>query len=411
MQIKEISTTLFDNFANNHPLGSFYQSSSYALVMAELGYDYDYIGYVDSNDKIVAASLIMHKKIGFFSRYGCAPKGFLIDYNNTELLQNFTKDLIEYYRSKKFSFIKINPEIAIGEIIKKTDKYEIKYNKNCTIANTLETTGYKPLKRNLFFESTLPRFNAILCLKKYDIKNICKHARNKVTKGITKGLELEFAGREGIDIPYDFIKGKTKNSLLYYKDLFNVFDKNSMIDVILVKVNYDKFIIESKLIYEKELTKNAELTEKISVDCSKEAINSKMQSDRNLIAYKDNMAIATKGSLANLHEVYVAGALVIKYQNRVHIIASGYDNKYAKFSPNYFLHKMIFDYYKDTYDFADLNGFTGDFSKESPYYGLNKFKESWRPKLFEYIGEFDLIINPGAYSKLEIMGTLSKEFK
>ena len=57
-----------------------------------------------------------------------------------------------------------------------------------------------------------------------------------------------------------------------------------------------------------------------------------------------------------------------------------------------------------------MNGITGDFSERNPYYGLNKFKESFNPSIYEYIGEFDLIVNKALYQYLLSSNKLAKEF-
>ena len=41
MKIKELTFLEFDEFAKNHSLGSYHQSSLYALLMSNQGYEYD----------------------------------------------------------------------------------------------------------------------------------------------------------------------------------------------------------------------------------------------------------------------------------------------------------------------------------------------------------------------------------
>jgi lipid II:glycine glycyltransferase (peptidoglycan interpeptide bridge formation enzyme) len=89
---------------------------------------------------------------------------------------------------------------------------------------------------------------------------------------------------------------------------------------------------------------------------------------------------------------------------------SSYNKQFKQYSPNYYLHHAIIEYYKNDYDFIDLNGITGDFSKDNPYKGLNEFKQGFNPLSFEYIGEYDFIINPGLYKSMEENGILAKEF-
>jgi peptidoglycan pentaglycine glycine transferase (the first glycine) len=145
------------------------------------------------------------------------------------------------------------------------------------------------------------------------------------------------------------------------------------------------------------------------VNPSKENLRRKLESDTVLNTIKDNIAIATNG-LAQNKEQYIAGAITIKYKNRVYILISGYDKNFKKFSPNYFLHYQLIEYYKQDFDFIDLNGITGDFTAENPYKGLDEFKLGFNPYAFEYIGEYDFIINDSLYKAMEQNGQLAKEF-
>ena len=54
-------------------------------------------------------------------------------------------------------------------------------------------------------------------------------------------------------------------------------------------------------------------------------------------------------------------------------------------------------YYQKDYDYMDLNGISGDLTKENPFKGLDTFKTGFNPLTFEYIGEYDLIINEKKY--------------
>ena len=126
MNLRILSIEEFSDFQKNHPLSNFYQTINYAMLMAEVGYDYDLIGLVDNNNTILAASLILLKPIGIKCFYGYAPRGFLIDYNNIYLVKEFTEQLKKYYYEKNVIFIKLNPNLPIGEI--DINNYLITYN-------------------------------------------------------------------------------------------------------------------------------------------------------------------------------------------------------------------------------------------------------------------------------------------
>lgn len=407
MELRELTVQEFETFISANPLGSLYQTSNYALLMSEVGFDYDLIGLVNEENHIMAASLILFKKIGIGCKYGYAPKGFVLDYFNQSLLKEFTEKLKEYYGKKNVVFIKCNPEIAISELDRNT--YQKTYNWNTEIKDYLEDLGYLKLKDNLYFEATLPRFNGIINLKASSLKQFQKNTRNKINRSIKKGLEIEKSERSGIDILFNFIKDKKNRDEYYYKDLYNVYAKNQMVDLFLVSINTKEYLINAKEDYEAEAERNSALNHLLIENNNQKNINIKMNSDRKLLAYKNDVLEATERNSKH-DKIYIAGCIVIKYKNRVQIMISGYDQKFKRFNPNYFLHYKIMEYYKNDFDYLDLNGMTGDFTKENPYYGLNRFKLGFKPNIYEFIGEYDLVINEKKYRYLLTNGTLAKTF-
>ena len=404
MFIREMSLAEFKEFANTHFIGNFHESINYALIKAEEGFEYEFIAY--GADDIVGAALILYKKIGSVY-FGYSPRGFLIDYSNDYLLEDFTNKIKEYYKNRNFAFIKINPEIAIAKLNKDTMNFE--YNENYKIIDMLTKNGYKKLKNNMNFEALLPRVNAIIKLDGYDYNNLSKNTRNKVKKGIRKGLILEKANPDKLNIFYKFIKNKINRDEYYYNDFYNVFSKTLDVDLMLVKVDYKAFLINAQEAYNEELKRNASFNNKLITNNNANAINAKMNSDKALLSYKNDIAEASKNLNTGL-ETYVAGALVIKHQNRVIIQISGFNKAMSRFSPNYFLYYALIKYYQQEYKYLDLNGITADLSKENHYYGLNRFKMGFNPDVYEYIGEFDLVIDEKQYEKLLKSGLLAKEF-
>ncbi len=407
MKLKELTIQEFEEFVYKSPLGSHYQTASYALLMSENGYDYDLIGLVDEYGNVKAASLILLKRMKINAKYGYAPRGFICDYFDQELVKEFTNALKEYYAKKNVVFIKCNPEIAIAQIDLKSKAKT--YTWNNEIKDILEENHYQKLKDNLYFESFLPRFNGIVNLKNLSLENFTKNTRNKIKRSISKGLEMELAERSGIDILYHFIKDKRNKDEYYYKDYYNIFHKNRMIDLFLVSINTKEYLLNAKELYEKELENNSNLNQILIKNNTPKNINLKMNSDRKLLSYKNDVLEATERN-SKQEKIYIAGAMVMKYKNRVQILISGYDKKFRRFNPNYFLHYKIMEYYQNDYTYLDLNGMTGDFTKENPYYGLNEFKLGFNPKVYEFIGEYDLIIDEKKYYNLRANGTLAKIF-
>ena len=407
MNIRELTIDEFNAFVRNSPLGTHYQTFNYALLMGENGYEYELVGMFNEYNQLKAASLILFKNLKMHYKYGYAPKGFILDYFNQEIVSEFATLLKSYYKKKKVVFIKINPEIAISEIDKESGLKT--YNWNYNILEIMEKAGFKKLKDNLYFESVLPRFSAVVSLKNYSMNSVSKNTRNKIRRAHHKGLHIELAEKSGIDILQKFIKNKRTINEYYYKDYYNVFKKDDMIDLFLVSIDSEEFLMNSRELYEKELEINNRLVSLLNRENNKRNLNKKMDSDRKILNYKQDVKFATELNTKK-DKVYIAGALVIKYQNRVQILMSGYDKKYKRFEANYYLHDEILKYYQKNYDYAELNGLTGDFSKDNPYLGLNEFKIGFNPRIYEYIGEFDLPLNEKKYLKMRSNGELAKIF-
>ena len=404
MQIMEISINDFENFSKNHILYNFHQSINYALLKAEEGYEYDFIGGFENNE-LLAASLIIYKRLGN-SYYGYAPRGFLMDYSNPLYVESFTNAIIDYYKEKNFAFIKINPEIAIATLNKNTKEFV--YNENYKIIDILINNNYKKLKNNMYFESLLPRINVIINTDNLSFYNFSKNTKNKIRKAIRKGLTIENGTQNKFDIFYEFIKDKTDKEKIHYNYYYNVFKKNDKVDLLLVKINYEQFLINSQKAYDMELIRNSELNEAIIQNSTSNVINEKMNSDKTLLAYKNDIAEASKHLLDK--DTYIAGALIIKDYDRITVQISGFNKDYNRFAPNYYLYYAILSTYKNTHKYIDLNGITADMSKDSPYHGLNNFKLGFNPNVYEFIGEFDLIIDEDSYNHLLHSGLLAKEF-
>lgn len=407
MELVQLTKSEFYNFVNNSNLSSFYQTYEYARFAQELDYDYELVGLKDKLGNIVAASLLIIKFIDKKYRFAYAPRGFIIDYRDNSLVKDFTTSLTKYFKINNIVFLKINPNILISEYNKEENKFI--FNNNTRFIENLRKNKYQMLKKNKYFESMLPAYAPLVDLKTFTFSSMPKNARNKISKAYRKGLSIDKVGLEKLDSIYPFIKNKTKKSYDYYRNLFMAFDKSDMIDIFSVNVNFEEFIINTKSKYQKTLELQNILSRVIKYDQSPKMINRKLQIDKELETLKNDIIIATNGLAKNKIQP-IAGAITIKFKDKVYIFTSGYNRKYKSLNANYFMYYKLIEYYKYNYNFINIEGITGDLSKNNPYLGLNEFKMVFNPKIFEYIGEFDIIYNQRIYNKIASDGTLSKLF-
>lgn len=410
MLIKEIDGETFNEFANNHILKNFYQTKEFGELMSHSDYTVTYVGLYH-NDTILAGSLILSKTIGPNMKYGYAPRGFLIDYYDTELLKTFTKKIKEYFFRKKYAFIKINPEITYSTI-NFEEKSKLVNSRNKRLLEELKSLGYDKLKDNLYFESMLPKYTPVIHLPNYDMNSIDESIRKDIEEGTLGGLRLIEGKESDIETFYSFVENKGNKTLTFYKYFYESFKKSNMVDLILLELNYDTYVkyLQKQYIYEQE--KN----EKVNIEFNSnpnntDVYNRKMKSDQ-LMAKISSEIVKANGKMQENHtREILGGAFVIKHQGRITIYISGNTNDFEGCDVKTFLfYKIIDEYKKAGYLYLDLYGITADFSDTNPYRELNKFKLKFNPKVYEYIGEFDLIVNKPFHHLLWSTNKIQKEF-
>ena len=410
MKIQEIDKDTFDAFAKKHMLRNFYQSKEYGEMMRKSEYSIMYIGgYKD--EKLVAASLIMYKNIAPSIKYGYAPRGFLINYYDTELLKEFSKKVKDFFFTKGYAFLKINPEVtyAIVDLEKKT---KVINKKSEELIKTLKQIGYDKLKDNLYFESLLPKFTPVINLTTYDLNNLSPMVRDQIQGIDEKGAFFTSGSKKDIEKFYSFIEKKDSKTKAYYAAILDYFKDSNMVDLLMLNLDYDNFVKYLQRRYIKEQENNDAINQMFKNNPNDtEIYNKKMSSDKMLNDISSDMALINRKMRENILKDVYGAAMVIKHQGRVTILITGQKNEFKQIDFKTFMYYKIIKEYKNAgYLFMDLNGITGDFTNKNPYRELNRFKLKFKPTVYEYIGEFDLIVNKPIHQILWSTNKIQKEF-
>lgn len=404
MKIITLSEEKFTEFADNHKCKSFYQTVNYAKVMKTEGYDYHLLGFINNSNELIGATMILFKKIFLNYKMAYAPFGFLIDYSDSDLVEELTNKLKKLLIKQKFIYLKINPKIHCSERDKKGNI--ISYNPEVNdILEILQKNDYIHYGFNSFFENQKPRWNAIVKLTASNenlYKNLNKQTRNKISKANRCGIEIIEGNEDDLNTLYEFIKRKHNRSLKYYKNILKEYKENAKI--YLAKINTEMYIIKQKEAFEKEQIINDQYNEQLQELSRKgkditNIINKKMESDKRLSNYQNNLAKASTFFSKYPNGIIIGGLLAIQYQNGMNLIIEGFDKKYSDFNPNYLLKwELIKQFNQEGLSYFNLNGIVGEFKEINKYSGLNEMKLGYNASAIEYIGEFDLIINKTIYN-------------
>jgi len=401
MHIKELTHEEFNNFVNNFKDKSIYQTSEYADVMKNQNYDVMLIGLVD-NDTILAASLIMIEKKNNF-KYAYAPRGFLIDYNNTNLLETFTLELKKFLGKKDIVAIKLCPMIikniynSKGNIIETNNNFDLIY-------SNLQKLGYYHFGFNNLFEGLKPRFEGVLNIKKNYLllfKNIKKEYKTKIRSAEKKGIRIIKGSVEELEHLINEVKRKYPRNETYFKDAFEIFNQKNMCDYYYAKIDTKIYLENSKKQYEYLENENNKLNASVIKNAFKNSsklLSKKIESD-NLLAIAKNQLISATNLLRDYPEgIVIATIMVIRNHDEVVLFMDGFNNKFKNLNAKHLLiWKLIEKYSKLGFSKFNFGGMTNIKVNHKKYDGLNEFKLNFNSNVIEYIGDLELITNNTLY--------------
>ena len=410
MDIKEIKPEVFSEYAKNHILKNFFQTKEYGDLMKHSDFSVMYVGAYHKG-LIVGASLILYKSIGPNMKYGYAPRGFLVDFYDEALLKIFTKKIKEYFLMKGFAFIKINPEVTYS-VVNFDDKSKLVNSKSKDLVLRLKELGYDKLRDNLYFESLLPKYTPVINLPNYDFSVLDEKLINNMKDAEISGISMSIGNEEDIEKFYSFVNDKESKTSTYYKFFYKEFKKSDMVDLLMVNLNYETYVKYLQKQYIVEQESNDALNRQFEMTPNDAALYAKKtRSDDIMNRISADMALANQRMQENNPKEVLGAAFVVKYEGRVTIIISGYNKDFQGIDvKSYIFYKIIEEYKKAGYLYLDLYGITADFTDSNPYKALNDFKLKFKPTVYEYIGEFDLIVNKPFHQLLWSTNQIQKEF-
>lgn len=404
MKIVTLNAEQFDKYAQKHRYRNYYQSSAYANTMIKFGYSVHYLGIANNLDKLIGATLIIYKEVFMNNKIAYAPRGILFNYEDEEMVKELATKLKQVLGKQGFMLLRIDPYIPLtvreqnGNIINFNNQGE-------QIINNLTNANFTYKGKNLFFETEKPRWEALVLLNK-DIREIFskfdKRTRNKIRRAANCGIEVYKDESKNINDLYKFIRKKSSNPLSFYQEMCNNYSDS--IEIYYAKINTEAFIINSRRTYEAEIEHNGDLATIIQNPNLDEReknnyLNKKMESDKLLTSYKNNLLLATELLKKYPEGLVIAGAMSIIYDNAAFIFADGIDETYTSLNANYLLKwRMIDDYNKQNRKYLNLNAIVGEFEKKNKYSGLNEMKLGFNTMVTEYLGEFEIILNNFTYN-------------
>ena len=157
-----------------------------------------YVGLRDENNNIICETLLLIKETPLNMCYIYAPRGFLIDWNNKEIVNVFTRSLKDYMKKIKAIYLRVDPAVMYQEI--DIEAKPIKGGKNnYDLFNYLRRLGYNHKGFYKLYEGNQPRYTFRTINTNYKSfdeieKKISKSTMRDIKRSFKYNLKIELSG-------------------------------------------------------------------------------------------------------------------------------------------------------------------------------------------------------------------------
>ncbi|MDR2833750.1 MAG: aminoacyltransferase [Streptococcaceae bacterium] len=388
-----------DKFVKSHELGNLLQSSSWAKIKDN--WVHELVG-VYNEEKLVASALVLLRPLPLGFKLLYTPRGPIMDYNNKELVRFFMKELKKLGRKHNAVFAKIDPTIHYRDF-HLHEEQKINPNAALKIAQ-IEDAGatWQGLSQDMH-DTIQPRFQANVYQEEFSEEILSKKTRQMLRTARNKGVQTKIGGLELLE---EFVrlmqlteerkevKLRSGGAGNYYKKLLETYSDDSFI--MLAQLNLKELFEATQKRFDENEAQLAKLKEnQVKKRHNLEELRTSLTREVNELSKK----LEENGEI-----VTIAGTLSIVFGKTSEILYAGLDDNYKRYMPAYL---TWFETIQETFNRGALSSNMGGL-ENSLNDGLLQFKNNFNPRIEEFVGEFNLPINPLLYKVSEVAYNIKK---
>ena len=367
LKLRSISKIEFDNYIKKQNNTHFMQSTAWGEFEKVTNHiTPHYLGLVDEDNDIVAATLLLEEHLPLNCSNLYAPRGFVIDYKNKRTLRIFTNKLKDFAKSRKATSIRINPSIT-------TEDEEL---------NNLKELGYKRNSNIKLLEYT---YKIDLTKEQKEIeKSYSENAKKNLKETEKYDAEIIVGSQKDLE---EFFQLQNNENNDYYETIYDIFSNNehTKVKLFLGQLHITKTI----KILEKELVRVNNQIAIIPIDnldaSSKERLTT-LRNQKNKI--NDDLKRFKEYKLEYGNSLTVSAALTMEQNDKVWILSEANNNVLLDTNLNYRIYNEYIKYYKNN-SFNLFNQLSPLESNPS----FNEFKKEFGGEFIEYAGDYVLVTN------------------
>lgn len=340
------------------------------------------------DETILAASLILSKQRKYGNEF-YAPRGLLCDYNNKQLITEFTKSLKQFVKQKNGYVLRIEPYILLKErdidgkevvnginnekVISSLTKIGYKYYPECEQAKWMFVLNLEGKTKEDIFKEMRPNTRNLIKRAEKNQVTICELSRDELP--LFKQVTSDTSDRRNF----------VDKTLEYYQDMYDLFkdDIKYMIAEIDLQKLYNSLndelnTNENKIMQMKDNKNNqGKLKEAMILS---ESLRKRLDEVSKELENKTTLVLSV-------------GSFIL-YGDEIIYLNSGNYQQYMHYNGQYLLQWTMIQYgIEQGYRQYNFYGITGNFDKKDSSYGIYEFKKGFNGYVIENIGTFELPIN------------------
>ena len=393
MKFRELEEKEYRDFWEDHPLKTFLSAPEISKLREEGNWKTNYVG-VEENNKIVAATMLL-SHIRHFNKYEFySPRGYLIDFNNKDLVDFFTNELKKYIKEKNGYILRIDPYLIYKQRDIDGNIVECGVD-NSKVVDNLLALGFKKVP--------IPNMEQVSWMFSLDLegkdeetilKEMKSNTRNKIRKTEKYGINVKEISYDELDrfqaIMEETSERKqfTNRKLSYYQGMYKLFHDKGEIKFFITELNLKNYIEGLKVELKEREDKINSLTDAKYNDGAKKNLTNEMDSIKKRIEDSENI-IKEK----NTEVITLSGSMFMLIKPEIIYLYSGNYEEYLKFDSQYLIQWELIKYgIKNGFKKHNFYGIPANINTHPKDYGIYEFKRGFNGYVEELIGEYELPI-------------------
>lgn len=423
MEIKELKQQEFHDFSLFHPYATFYQSTEFTQLKEKEGWNSYYIGGF-MNGRIVAGSAIVCNSMFGKYQYCCAVKGFLMDYSDPAVVQEFTKGVVSFLKKHNGLYLRINPAFLYKEHDRNGDLVVGGFDHSAYIEN-LKVAGFVHEGLPIGFSNhEHVRFTFVLPIEGEEEVSLKKNM-SKLTQRNLKNAEKyhvvvkEIEKKEDLEI-FLKIMNHTANrrsfttfTKKYYEEQFDAYAPNGMVKFLYAEFQAREYVEDLQEQIKRSKKKLEQQREQLQEKGESEKLLAKMRKEQETLSMLEKKEQETLSLIQEQGDVIpISTANFILYRDEITYFHGGSYDEFMHFCGQFAIQWYMIQYgLKHHFKRYNFNGISGIFDDTAPDYGVYTFKKGFGGHVEEYPGYFHMPIRKYIYRLLQVAGKCKRVFK